>query len=218
MLTHDYLPGHKEIPLIQDDTMLRVNTDTEVLGNFVNIYRENTVLDMGTNNGALLLYANIFTPKKLIGIDINTEALKIAKMNMDNNNITNYELKEANIVEYTADPVDVIICNPPYFKTEENNKGDNKYKALAKHEGILTLPTLAKAISRNLKDNGTLYFLFLSSRMDEVFLEFKKNNLVIKEVQMVFDENKPFSNVFMVKAIKNGIQGMVIKKPIIKKR
>ncbi len=218
MLTNDYLPGHKDIRLIQDDTMLRVNTDTEVLGNFINIYREDTVLDMGTNNGALLLYASLFIPKKLIGIDINAEALKIAKLNMDNNNITNYELREANIVEYTSEPVDVIICNPPYFKTEENNKGDNKYKALAKHEGILTLPTLAKAISRNLKDNGTLFFLFLSSRMDEVVLEFKKNNLAIKEVQMVFDENKPFSNVFMVKAIKNGIAGMVIKKPIIKKR
>ncbi len=218
MLTNDYLPKHKEIKLIQDDQMLRINTDTEVLGEFLNIYKNDVVLDMGTNNGALLLYANLFHPKKLIGLDINGEALKIAKMNMDNNNISNYELINDNIVTYQNEPVDVIICNPPYFKTDEDNKSNNDYKNLAKHEGILTLKDLAESIGRNLKDNGTLFFLFLTSRLEEVIIELKKNNLIIKEMQFVYDKNKEFSNVFMVRCVKNGSSGLVVKKPIIKER
>ncbi len=218
MLTNDYLPKHKDIKLIQDDQMLRINTDTEVLGEFINIYKNDIVLDMGTNNGALLLYANLFHPKKLIGLDINNDALKIAKMNMDNNNITNYELINDNIVTYQNEPVDVIICNPPYFKTDDDNKSNNDYKNLAKHEGILTLKDLAKSIGRNLKDNGTLFFLFLTSRLEEVVIELKKNNLIIKEMQFVYDKNKEFSNVFMVRCVKNGSSGLVVKKPIIKER
>ena len=43
MITKDYLPNHPEIELYHNDTMLRINTDTFVLGEFLNIYRNDTV-------------------------------------------------------------------------------------------------------------------------------------------------------------------------------
>lgn len=43
MITKDYLSNHPEIELYQDDTMLRINTF--VLDEFLNIYRNDTVLD-----------------------------------------------------------------------------------------------------------------------------------------------------------------------------
>ncbi len=213
-----YLPKHPEIKIYQDDDLFKINTDTEVLGEFINIYKEDVVLDMGTNTGALMLYANMFNPKKIIGLEINSKALELAKMNLDNNNVTNYELINDDIITYTNDLVDVIICNPPYFKTKEDNKSNDKYKNLAKHESSLTLDLLVKSISRNLKDNGTVFFLYLTSRLDEVVLEFKKNNLTIKEMKFVYDTNKEYSNVFMIRAVKNSTSGLVVDKPIIIKR
>lgn len=124
MITLDYLP-RTNIQLYQDDEMIRINTDTEVLGEFLEVYRNDTVLDMGTNQGALLLYASKFTPKKLIGLEINERGCELAKKNMELNNITNYEIINGDIITYTSTPVDVIICNPPYFKTDEHNKDDN---------------------------------------------------------------------------------------------
>lgn len=213
-----YLPKHPEIKLYQSDELFKINTDTEVLGEFLNIYKEDVVLDMGTNTGALMLYANMFHPKKIIGLEINSKALILAKKNMELNNITNYELINDDIITYTNELVDVIICNPPYFKTKEDNKSNDSYKNLAKHESELKLDLLVKSISRNLKDNGTLFFLYLTSRMDEVVLEFKKNNLVIKEMKYVYDTNKEYSNVCLFRAVKNGIQGLVVDKPVIIKR
>ena len=213
-----YLPKHKDIKVYQDDELFKINTDTEVLGEFLNIYKEDTVLDMGTNTGALLLYASMFNPKKLIGLEINSKALELCKRNMEENNIKNYELINDDIITYQNDLVDVIICNPPYFKTKEDNKSNDKFKNLAKHESSLTLDLLVKSISRNLKDNGTVFFLYLSSRLDEVILEFKKNNLTIKEMKFVYDTNKEYSNVFLVRAVKNSDMGMVVEKPIIIKR
>ena len=122
MITKDYLPNHPEIELYQDDTMLRINTDTYVLGEFLNIYRNDTVLDMGTNQGALLLYANLFHPKKLIGLERNPEGVALAKRNMEFNHLHNAENICGDILTYKNDPVDVIICNPPYFKTKEDKK------------------------------------------------------------------------------------------------
>lgn len=218
MIKKDYLPGHKEIIVYQDDSMFRMNTDTEVLGNFLNIRKNDTVLDMGTNQGALMLYASLFNPKKIIGLEINKEALKLAKMNMEENNIKNYELINDNIITYQNELVDVIICNPPYFKTKEDNKSLNSFKNLAKHEGDLTLELLIKSISRNLRDGGELYFLNLSSRLDEVLELLRKYNLMPKIVKFVHDINKNYSNVFLVKCIKNACEGMVVEAPIIIKR
>ena len=213
-----YLPKHPDIKLYQDDELFKINTDTEVLGEFLNIYKEDVVLDMGTNTGALMLYANMFHPKKIIGLEINSKALVLAKKNMELNNITNYELIKEDIITYQNEFVDVIICNPPYFKTKEDNKSNDNFKNLAKHESSLTLEFLVNSISRNLKDNGTLFFLYLSSRLDEVVLEFKKNNLTIKEMKFVYDITKEYSNVCLFRAVKNSDLGLVVDKPIIIKR
>ena len=99
------------------------------------IKKKDIVLDIGTNTGALLLYASKFKPKKLIGIDINEKALELAKENMKLNNITNVELFHAYGNTFrNNEEVDVVIFNPPYFKTLSSDKGSNKYLVLAKHE------------------------------------------------------------------------------------
>lgn len=211
----DYLPKHPNIPIYQDDEMFCINTDTMVLGEFIKIYKNDVVLDMGTNNGALLIYASLFNPKKLIGLEINKKALELAEKNLKENNISNYELINDDINTYRGEEVDVIICNPPYFKTKKEDLCLNKYKALAKHETELTLEKLIISIRRNLKNYGTLYFLYLSSRLDEVLAELRKNCFRVKIIKFVFDENKDYSNVVLIKAVKGGKYGMVVEKPII---
>lgn len=213
----DYLPN-TNIKLYQDDEMFCINTDTQVLGEFLNIYRYDTVLDIGTNTGALLLYANMFKPKKMIGIDINEKAIAIAKKNMQLNNIENCELLVCDGNTYTSKEVDVIIFNPPYFKTKEEGLSNNEYLALAKHENNFSLEKMIECINRNLKNNGTLYFLFQTSRLNEVLKLLTKKHIIVKEMKFVYDENKENSNVFMIRAVKNAKEGMIVTKPIVIKR
>ena len=215
MLKETYLPNHPDIKIYQNESMIGINTDTMLLGEFLEVYKEDVVLDMGTNTGALLLYASMFHPKKLIGVDINDKAIELAKVNMDKNNITNYELKCADILNYQDEEVDVIICNPPYFKTEEENKSENLALNLAKHESKLCLENLIPAIRRNLKNYGTSFFLYQTSRMQEVINELSRNKFRIKEIKLCYDDNKELSNVFLLKAVKGGKMGLIAKKPII---
>ena len=190
-----------------------------VLGEFIEVYRYDTILDIGTNNGALLLYASLFNPKKLVGIDINDKALSLAKKNMELNNINNCEIIRAdgNNFKYSEE-FDVIIFNPPYFKTPSLDKGNNEFLRLAKHEDNFPLSNMVDCVNRNLKNKGTLYFLFQTSRLNEVLNELSKKKLIVKEMQFVYDENKDFSNVVLIKAVKGGNEGMIVTKPIIIKR
>lgn len=214
----DFLPNHPEIKLYQNDKCIKINTDTEVLGEFIEVYKNDSVLDIGTNSGALLLYANRFNPKELIGIDINEDALMLCKENMILNNINNYTLINCDAMTYCNKEVDVIICNPPYFKTEESNKCKSDSLSLAKHESGFTIEGLLNTVNKNLKLNGTLFMLFQTPRLSEVITLLNKYHLEIKILQFVYDNNKEFSNVFMIKAIKCGKPGLNVIKPKIIKR
>ena len=210
----DYLPNRKEIKLYQDDDMFCINTDTYVLGEFLNIYKQDTVLEIGYDR-ALLLYASRFNPKSMVGIDINEKAIELAKKNMELNNIENVTLKVADGNTYQDSEVDVIIFNPPYFKSREEDKSQNEYLKLAKHEDNFSLSSMIECINRNLKNNGTLFFLFQTSRLNEVISLLNKKHIIVKELKFVYDVNKEYSNVFMIRAVKNAKNGLVVTKPII---
>lgn len=211
----DYLPNHPDLQLYQDDEMFCINTDTMVLGEFLDIKTKDIVLDIGTNTGALLIYASKFKPKKLIGIDINRKALELAKKNMDLNNIQNVEIiyADGNTFRYHEE-VDVILFNPPYFKNTSLDKGKNPYVSLAKHEQNFYLEKMIDCINRNLKVNGILYFLFQTSRLNEALKELNRKKLVVKKMKFVYDVNKTDSTVVLIKAVKGANEGLIVEKPI----
>ena len=211
----DYLPNRKDLKVVQDSDMFCINTDTMVLGEFLNIYREDTVLDIGTNNGALLVYASLFHPKKLIGIDVNEKALELAKRTMEANSIEAELIKaDGNSFKYTKE-VDIVICNPPYFKVLSKELVKNDYLRLAKHEEGFSLTSIFNCIDRNLRNGGTLFFLYEAKRIVEVIRELDKHHLKLKELKFVYDENKTQSNVFVLRAVKGGRDGAKVSCPIV---
>lgn len=180
----DYLPD-TDIKLMQSKEMFRMNTDTHLLGGYIKIKRNESVLDIGTNNGALLLYASIFKPKKLIGIDINDEAIKLAKYNMTINNI-DATLISGDVKNLKINQVDVIICNPPYFN--ETNKNINLAIKNARHESLLTLEELFRCFNSLIKDSGRIYMVHRASRIVDIMRASEMFNIRINKMQFVYDK------------------------------
>ena len=191
MLTLDYLPNHKDIKLYQHKKMFRINTDTCLLGEFLDFKDDLSVLDIGTNNGALLLYSSLLKPKNMVGIDLNNEALEIAKHNLDMNNIINYELIYIDASKYISnDKYDVIISNPPYFVSSEDLKNKNEYLRMARHEEFLTLKSLINTVKLNLNSDGSFYLVHRYARLNEIKKELNDNSLYINRLCLVYDQNK----------------------------
>ena len=200
-LTFDYLPQKKEVHLYQHPKMFRMNTDTGLLGNYLKIPFQARVLDIGTNNGALLLYASTFSYKELVGIDIQPLAIEIAKMNMELNHITNFQLYVKDIQTF-EDPegFDVIICNPPYFHQQTQNQ--NKDLALARHDTYLSLKTLFFKVFQLLKNTGAFYFIHRYDRYDEIVNELQHQHLKIVEKKEIYSKpNKPKVVLFTIKKV-----------------
>lgn len=209
--TKDYLK-FTDIEIYQDDTMFCINSDTAILGNFLDFKSNLEVLDIGTNNGALLLYASRFKPKSLTGIDINEEAIELARMNLEMNNIE-AKLYAMPIQEFKETRFDIIICNPPFFKC--NNIGQNKLKANAMFESELVIDDLFFSFKRLLKDNGMIYLIYDASRLSEIYEQCFKNNLKIINLAMVYDDSRPYAKRVLMKLKKGKCSEVKILKPII---
>mgnify|MGYP006784395177 CR=1 FL=1 len=70
-------------------------------------------------------------------------------------------------------------------------------------------------VNKNLRNGGTFYYLFQTSRLNEVMIELYKKKLVIKKLKFVYDVNKEASTLVLIKAVKGAKEGLVVDKPII---
>ena len=208
----DYLPN-TNIHLYQDSDMFRINSDTCALGEFLCIKKDDVVLDIGTNNGALLLYASRFNCKKLIGVDVNFEAIDLCEENMKLNNISNYELHKSKIQDLSINKVDAIVCNPPYFKNSLVN--ENTVVKNARHEETLTIEEVVKHSERLLNNNGKLMMVYKTSELINLIVLLDKYNFGITRLKLIIDDNKEYSNAFLIEAIKNRKHDLKALKPLV---
>lgn len=211
----NYLPNH-DIYLKQRRDMFRFNTDTALLGEFMKCRKGDSVLDIGTNNGALLLYANIHEPGLLCGVDVFDEALELCEDNLKSNHINNYELYNSRVQDFKHEPFDVILCNPPYFHNTESGKmlNENEFMRVARHEVNLKMEELFVAVSRLLKDDGTFYMVHRANRLDDILKYGEMYHLGITNIQFVYDENNEYAVQILVEANKNLCHNITIRKPI----
>ena len=178
----DYLSNHIDYKVVQHKDMYHFNTDTCLLGEFINIKKNDTVLDVGTNNGALLVYI-IKKGGIATGIEINAKALEICKLTLKENNI-NATLIDGDFTCYSfKSKFDCIVSNPPYFTFKDKQTNKNENKNIARHENSLTIESLCKALKQNLKENCVDKALHSSALLKTAL--YSKNNDILQALNNI---------------------------------
>lgn len=198
----DYLP-HTGIKLYQRDDMFKINTDTQLLGNFIKMAKNATVLDIGCNNGALMLYCQKFQPARMTGVEILHEACELAETNMKLNDISEYQIINDDINNIVIDQVDVIIANPPYDKKNAILNAENKFLQTAKYEHYLVLDDLISKVKQLLKDNGHFFMIHRANRLNEIMYLLKINGMAADSLKFIYAKQKKDANVVLISAVKN---------------
>lgn len=210
-LSKDYLK-YINYDFKQVDDVFKINTDTAVLGMFLDDLHGKTVLDIGTGSGAVLLYAHYHGATKLVGVDIQKKALALAKENISNYT-DNYELINSPIQDLNYEKVDVVICNPPFFEVGNMRESDEWNKAM--FEETLSLEDLFKAFRKFMKDNGEAYILYPAERFPELYEMIKKYKLKIMRIQFVHDKKRPYAQRVVLKLKIGKMSKLKVSKPII---
>ena len=113
------------------------------------------------------------------------------------------DLKDIGTEHY--DSVDVITCNPPYFPlNEKGHVNPNEHLAIARHEIHVTLDELIYKISKLLKMNGKVYFVYRPDRFLEMMDTMRKYHVMPKRVQFIYPYADQNANMVLVEGIKHG--------------
>ena len=207
--------------MIHQDKDQAFNLDTILLAHFTRVpYRIKSVLDFGTGSGALCLYLSQKTKAHITGIDVHVDHIQRATYNASINGlehqITFMEKDIKTITQKDFNQIDVIVSNPPFFKSlGHHKKNDNIVKSIARHEIMIDLETLIHKASICLKYGGSFQMIHRPDRLSEIIDIAKKNHLEVKRIQMVHPYIDKKANHVLVEAIKYGKPGLVIEPPLI---
>lgn len=210
-LVKNSLGFDSDLYVYQDKDMFNYSVDTILLGNFVTLNSTTKrMLEVGTNNGALSIFVSERSKNlKIDAIEIQEQALEVAKMNLEmNNKQEQINLIHADFNEYwkaqnkaQAKKYDVIVCNPPFYKKEaQARKQGNESIYIATHEVALNLEQLIAGSAKLIKQKGYLAIVEPTERLVDLFELLRKYNFEPKRVQMVHPREDAKSNLVLVEA------------------
>lgn len=205
MLVLNDVLGYKNRKIYQNDNYFKFSLDGVLLANFVNIkLSTKKIIDIGTGTGIIPLILSLKTNLKIDALEIEKKLVDIFNKTIIYNKLEeNINLINGDIKEYANDNLnkyDIVVCNPPYFSVLEEDSIKNN----AKHEKNLYLEEMVNSSKKILKDKGSLYLVYTSSKLGELISLLELNNFSIKTLKFVHNKKNQNSKIVLVEAIKNG--------------
>ncbi len=215
------LLGYDGLKIVQNPEMFSFSIDSMILGYFATINKKmNNIVDFCTGNAPIPLYLTLRTKAHITGIEIQKKVyelgVKSVKMNNKDNQITllNEDLKGVNTI--IKDKVDLITCNPPFFKLNEtSNINKSEYKTIARHEVKITLEECVYEASKLLSTGGYFAMVHRPDRLAEILEVMKKYKLEPKRLQFIYPKIDSEPNHILIEGVKDGNPGLKVLKPLI---
>ena len=210
------------LEIYQMEDSFKFSLDSVLLAEFVeNKKGIKTIVDFCTGTGAIpLILSTRLNFDKIYGFEIVDEVAKIGLSSVLLNGleekikIINANLADA--LEYVLpESVDVITCNPPYFKKNDTSLVNEDYnKSLARHEIATNLDEIIRTASYILKSKGVLYLVHRPERLEELILILNKYHFKTKSLCYVYAGFKKKSIMVLVKAVKNAQSNLIVWPPL----
>lgn len=198
--------------IIQSKSVFSFSLDAVLLGNFAQVPQGSKakIVDLCAGNGAVTLMVSQKTKSSVYGLELQSRLIDMAERSIELNDLSErVQMIQANIkdsYEYIRkDSVDVITCNPPYFKVNQmSKKNPNHHLALARHEVETNLKEVLEYSSGLLKTNGKAYFVHRPDRFLEILDAMRAVKLAPKRVRFVYPKKDREANMVLIEGIKQG--------------
>ena len=212
--------GYKNRKIYQDDNFFSFSLDSVILANYSTIRKsDKNILDLCSGNGVVPLIMSLRTDKKIIGVEIQEDLVKLANKSIKYNKLDKQismicsDIKEF-ITKDRYDSYDLITCNPPYFNNYDRVNLSYE-KKIARHEILINLEEVISISSKLLKNGGNLSLVHRPERLVEIISLFNNYNIGISRIKFIYDRiDKPAVSI-LVEGRKNRKCSLKIDKPLI---
>ena len=211
----------KNLKIVQNKNYFNFSLDSVLLPNFVQL-TPNTkkILDLCTGNAPIPLILSTKTNAEIIGVELQKEIYSLAIESIEINKLKNIKIINKDVKkiinDFETDTFDLITCNPPYFKYDNNSIiNNNDIKSIARHEINITIEDIIKISKKLLKNGGSLSIVHRTDRLIEVIDLMKKNNIEPKRIRFIYPKKNSDSNLFLIDGRKNGNVGLKLLSPLV---
>lgn len=218
----NYLLGYENLKIVQNNKFFNFSLDSVLLAKFVTLNKKiKNVMDIGTGNAPIPLILSTRTNASITGIEIQESIYNLAKKTIELNNLEEkINIINKDIMEYykeiESDTIDVITCNPPFFKVKEESKlNDVQEKIIARHEVYLDIDRLMLVARKLLKNNGNIAIVHRPERLIDIITSMKNNNIEPKRVQFIHPKAGESANILLIEGTKNGKPGIEVLSSLI---
>jgi tRNA1Val (adenine37-N6)-methyltransferase len=161
----------KYFSIEQADYAHPVGTDAMVLGALVNQKQPNRILDIGTGTGVLaLMMGQRFPNASITGLEKNTAAAALAEKNFRQSPYASaLTVKAIDFCDYAQsnnETFDLIITNPPYFKSSTLAQGNERN--MARHQESLSIEQLLDGVKNLLSEHGVFWLILPKEQAERV--------------------------------------------------
>lgn len=202
------------VRLYQDESLYKFTSDAIKLAKFCKIKPTDNVLDMCAGSGVVGLYAySIGCFNKIYFNDIQPQMCQLINKNIELNNLQHKskvlckDLNELELSDFDK-RLDVVVCNPPYFKLTGKVKQDDS-KAMCRHEIATNLKKIITKVGQLIKSRGKFYLVIPSNRLCECIVLLNENRFEVKNIEMYHTNNT--ATVCLIESVKDANSGVIIK-------
>lgn len=209
MIVKNDLFDYQNRYIYQDSDFFKFSVDSILLSEFVNKYPLNgKILDICTGNAVIPLILSKYTSNTIYCFEIQESVAKLAELSIKENKLSNQiKLINDDIKNigkyYQKNYFNIITCNPPYFEYNGNMVNNSIEKMIARHEVTLNLEQIFEIASNYLENNGIMYIINRSERLDELINLGFKYKIGVKEIQLIKTKENGNPTLVIVKCIKN---------------
>lgn len=211
------LPGERidqlfanDIQIIQSKEVFSFSIDAVLLANFPAYPKKGKIVDLCAGNGAVGLFASRKTNAHITQIELQERLADMGRRSIQLNHLEEQmtmlelDLKLATTA-VKPDSVDLVLCNPPYFKElPTSQKNPNPHLAIARHEIYTTLTEVIGVSAKLLKTNGRLAMVHRPDRFLDILHAMQSADVAPKRVRFIYPKAGKEANTLLIEGIKQG--------------
>ena len=215
--------GYPNLKIYQNPDFFSFSLDSIFLANYSTIrLRDKKIVDFCTGNGVVPIILSQRCNKNIEGVEVLDKVYDLAVQSIHENHLEDrIQIYHEDIMDFSSkneklNTYDLVLCNPPYFKNEENSTKNLCYeKMIARHEVLISLDDVCCCAKKVLKDNGTFCIVHRSDRLMDILSSFRKHDMEPKRIKFIYETIDKESFIVLVEGQKKGNVGLKVEKPLI---
>ena len=205
----------------QDRKGYRFSIDAVILSHHVQPRPGDALIDLGTGCAIVPLILAYRHPDIYVrGIELQPSLAEIARINVAENRL------QAQIEIYCMDlrlldqralapPADIVTANPPFRKRNSGRLNPDRQSAVARHEIESTLPEVAAAACRLLRNGGRFVVVYTADRTTDLLCGLRAAGIEPKRCRMVHSKRGGRAGLVLVEGVKGGRPGITVAAPLV---